>query len=89
MEQVRRNWFIPIKFTSKQGQVVVVCSIGKDGRITGVSIKEPSAVADFNASALRAITDSNPTLPLPPEYRGESAPVTVTFYFNQSPPRTK
>ena len=82
--QVRRNWWIPMAATTamtQQGQVVVTFTVRKDGRLIDVSVKEPSPVEAFNLSARKALLDSNPTLPLPPDYPSESAFFTVTFYY--------
>ena len=47
----------------------------------------PRTIDAFNDSANAAITLSNPTQPLPPEYPTEKAFFTVTFYYNEVPPR--
>ena len=85
--QIRRNWFIPYAAMTMKGHVVVTFYVHRDGRITEVSVSKPSAVAAFTNSAQGAIVSSNPTNPLPPEYPDPSAFFTVTFYFNETPPR--
>jgi TonB family C-terminal domain len=85
--QIRRNWFVPESALREKGQVVVTFRVDKTGRITDVAVRTPSSVAAFNNSAFGAVLASNPTVPLPPEYPDESAFFTVTFYFNESPPK--
>jgi TonB family protein len=83
--QVRRNWFIPMAAMSMHGHVVVTFFVHKDGRITDVSVAQPSSIDAFTLSARNAIFTSNPTVPLPPEYPDEKAFFTVTFFFNENP----
>jgi hypothetical protein len=47
----------------------------------------PSAVDAFNHAAFGALSGSNPTQPLPPEYPDSKAFFTVTFFYNETPPR--
>jgi TonB family protein len=84
--QVKRNWFVPQAAFSFRGHVVLQFNIWRDGRITDVSIVQPSSIESFNTAAYNAILSSNPVAPLPPEYPAEKAFFTVTFYYNEQPP---
>lgn len=83
--QVRRNWFIPYSAMTMRGRVVLQFNVHKDGRITDLVVFKPSDIASFNSSSFNALTGSNPTEPLPPEYPDDKAFFTVTFYYNESP----
>jgi TonB family protein len=85
--QVRHNWFIPQAAMTFHGHVVLTFNIHKDGSITDVSVLQPSDIDGFNKAAIGAITGSNPTEPLPPEYPSDKAFFTVTFYYNEDPDR--
>jgi TonB family protein len=85
--QVKRNWFIPDAAMSMKGHVVLTFNVHKDGSITDLTVAGPSAVDTFNNAAFGALTGANPTQPLPPEYSAEKAFFTVTFYYNEVPPR--
>jgi len=85
--QVRHNWFIPQAAMTFHGHVVLTFNIHKDGSITDVSVLQPSEIDGFNKAAVGAITGSNPTEPLPPEYPSDKAFFTVTFYYNEDPDR--
>jgi TonB family protein len=85
--QVKRSWLIPSQATSIKGHVVLTFNVHKDGTITDLEVRSPSAVDAFDAAATGAISTSNPTAPLPPEYPAEKAFFTVTFYYNEVPPR--
>jgi TonB family protein len=85
--QVKRNWFIPYAAMSMKGHVVITFNIHKDGAITDLSVVGPSGVDAFNNAAFGALSASNPTQPLPPEYPSDKAFFTVTFYYNETPPR--
>jgi TonB family protein len=84
---VRRSWLIPASAMTKKGRVGLRFVVHKDGRITDATVHEPSDVAEFNQSALSAITAANPTEPLPTEYPSEQMVACVTFYFNVDPRR--
>jgi TonB family protein len=85
--QVRRNWFIPQAAMTFHGHCVLTFNIHKDGSITDVTVLQPSDIDGFNHAAVGAITGSNPTEPLPPEYPSDKAFFTVTFYYNEDPDR--
>jgi TonB family protein len=85
--QIRRNWVIPYAAMSLRGHVVVTFNVHKDGRITDVAVAAPSGVDGFNNSSFNAIAASNPTQPLPPEYPADKAFFTITFFYNETPPR--
>jgi len=84
--QVKRNWFIPYAAMSNKGHVVVTFNVHKDGAITDLAVVGPSGVEPFNNAAYGALSASNPTVPLPPEYPADKAFFTVTFFYNESPP---
>ena len=46
----------------------------------------PCPIEAFNNAAFGALSASNPTTPLPPEYPADKAFFTVTFFYNESPP---
>jgi TonB family protein len=85
--QVKRNWFIPYAAMSMKGHVVIQFNVHKDGTITDLTVVGPSAVDAFNNAAFGALSGSNPTQPLPPEYPDSKAFFTVTFFYNEAPPR--
>jgi TonB family protein len=85
--QVRRNWFIPNAAMSFKGRVVIQFNVFRNGHITDVRIVQPSSIEAFNRASYTAITTSNPTEPLPPDYPAPAiSPMTVTFYYNEIPP---
>ena len=84
--QVKRNWFIPYAAMSQKGHVVITFNVHKDGSITDLAVVGPSPIDPFNNAAYGALSSSNPTVPLPPEYPSEKAFFTVTFFYNESPP---
>jgi TonB family protein len=84
--QVKRNWFIPSAAMMMKGHVVITFNVHKDGSITDIEVKGPSAVQAFDQAAANALVGSNPTQPLPPEYPAEKAFFTVTFLYNETPP---
>ena len=87
LAQVRRNWLIPPAITSLRGNVSVSFNVHKNGAITDVAVVRTTGVDAFSTSSFNAIAASNPTVPLPPEYPEEKAPITITFYYNETPPQ--
>ena len=85
--QVKRNWFIPYAAMSMKGHVAIQFNVHKDGSITDLQVVGASPVDAFNNAALGALSGSNPTQPLPPEYPDSKAFFTVTFFYNETPPR--
>jgi TonB family protein len=83
--QVKRNWFIPYAAMSMKGHVVITFNVHKDGTITDLSVVGPCPIESFNTAAFGALSASNPTQPLPPEYPSDKAFFTVTFFYNESP----
>jgi TonB family protein len=84
--QIKRNWLIPEAAMVMRGHVVVTFNVHKDGRITDVTIKQPSGIDAFDRAAANSLQWSNPTTALPPEYPSPTAFFTVTFYYNEQPP---
>ena len=84
--QVKRNWFVPYSSMSMKGHVVITFNVHKDGTITDLTIVGPCPIDAFNNAAFGALSGSNPTTPLPPEYPADKAFFTVTFFYNESPP---
>ena len=84
--QVKRNWFIPNAAMFNKGHVVVTFNVHKDGRLTDITVIGPCPIEPFNTAAFGALSASNPTVPLPPEYPDERAFFTVTFFYNETPP---
>jgi TonB family protein len=84
--QVKRNWFVPYSSMSMRGHVVITFNVHKDGTITDLNIIGPCPIDAFNNAAFGALSGSNPTTPLPPEYPADKAFFTVTFFYNESPP---
>jgi TonB family protein len=83
--QVKRNWFIPYNAMSMKGHVVITFNVHKDGAITDLAVIGPCPIDSFNSAAFGALSASNPTQPLPPEYPSDKAFFTVTFFYNESP----
>ena len=74
---------------SFKGHVAVSFNVHKDGTITDVVVVGPSQVEVLNTSSLNAIAASNPVEPLPAEYPDEKVLITITFYYNETPPPAK
>jgi outer membrane biosynthesis protein TonB len=87
--QVKRNWYsvMPQAAAMYKGHVVVTFNVHKDGGISDLVVIGPCPIDSFNTAAFGALKASNPTEPLPPEYPSDKAFFTVTFFYNEVPPR--
>jgi TonB family protein len=85
VQQVKRNWLIPMAVMSMSGHVVITFNVHKNGALTDLTIAGPCPVEAFNHAAYGALVASNPTAPLPPEYPSDTAFFTVTFFYNEDP----
>jgi TonB family protein len=85
--QVKRNWYsiMPYAAMTEKGHVVITFNVHKTGALTDLSVLGPCPIDAFNNAAFGALTASNPTQPLPPEYPDERAFFTVTFFYNEQP----
>jgi TonB family protein len=83
--QVKRNWFVPYAAMNMSGHVVITFNVHKNGAITDLNVVGPCPVDSFNTAAFGALSGSNPTQPLPPEYPADKAFFTVTFFYNETP----
>jgi len=83
--QVKRNWFVPYAAMNMRGHVVITFNVHKSGAITDLAVVGPCPIDSFNTAAYGALSASNPTQPLPPEYPSDKAFFTVTFFYNESP----
>jgi outer membrane biosynthesis protein TonB len=86
LAQVRRNWFIPYAAMSLRGHVSVSFNVHKNGAISDIAVVATTGVDAFTNSSFNAIAASNPTVPLPPDYPADKAFITITFYYNETPP---
>jgi hypothetical protein len=84
--QVRSNWLIPYAAMSSKGHVVITFNVHRNGAITDLMVVGPSAIVPFNNAAFGALSASNPTQQLPPEYPADKAFFTLTFFYNETPP---
>ena len=84
--QLEQNWLIPKAQMTEHGHTVITFNVHRDGTISGLAVRAPSAVQGFNHAAMNALRWSNPTYPLPEEYPSDRAFFTVTFFYNEMPP---
>ena len=82
---VKRNWFVP-QAMFQSGRVVIQFFVLRNGTITELKIVSPSPFPAYNNAAFNALKNSNPVLPLPPEYPDDRAFFTVTFYYDVRAP---
>jgi TonB family protein len=89
LRKIRRNWRIPeIARLGVAGVVRIRFHIERDGTVTGLVITNESGKPPMDFAARDAIAHSSPFDPLPTDLTGvDREGVTITFYYNASPPR--
>ena len=87
MAHLKRNWQAPHAASSLKGHVAIAFRVHKDGRITDVVLERASGITSFDEASARTVAACNPTLPLPSAYVREYARFTVTFNYNELPPK--
>jgi len=88
--QLRRNWYAILPYEAMlgtKGHVAITFNVHKTGALTDVSVVGPCPIDAFNNAAYGALMATNPTSPIPTAYPDEKAFFTVTFFYNETPPR--
>jgi len=76
-----RGW-PPAAWAGIKGVVTVHFTIQRDGRITGITVLDPSGTPAFDTCATVALEASSPLPPLPENFPEESEGITARFLYN-------
>jgi TonB family protein len=81
---ISNNWLKSLVDASvqKAPRVYLSFTIGRDGTVSDVEVKQSSGNPSLDRSAKRAVLASNPLPALPADYRGGN--ISVSFYFEYS-----
>ena len=88
--QLKRNWYAILPYEAMlgtKGHVAITFNVHKTGALTDVTVVGPCPIDAFNNAAFGALMATNPTQPIPAAYPDERAFFTVTFFYNEIPPR--
>jgi protein TonB len=79
--RISQNWLQSLvdQRVRSAPRVYLSFDIDRTGKISNMTLMQPSGIPTLDRSAQRAILASNPLPPLPPDYRGSS--INVSFYF--------
>jgi len=82
---VRRNWhiLIPESAELKKGKVAIEFAIAKNGQVSDMRMVASSGDRSLDTPAWGSITNSNPFLPLPAEFKGEY--LALRFHYSYNP----
>ena len=70
----------------RPGTSVRIIDIARTGALNELTVIGPSEVDSFNNAAFNALAMSNPADQLPADYPSDRLFITVTFYYNETPP---
>ncbi len=87
LREVKRNWYrlIPESASYKKGEVSIVFTILKDGRVTGMTYVNSSGDVALDRAAYAGISASDPFPPLPTEFTGPNLTLRFGFFYNLNP----
>ena len=86
--QVKRNWLDSLfRDVDAEGTSSSRSTCTRTARITDLVGRRPVPDRRVQQRGVRRAVGSNPTQPLPPEYPADKAFFTVTFFYNEIPPR--
>jgi TonB family protein len=80
VEKIRSNWNAR---AGSAGEVMVVFTIDRDGRIGGVAQETSSGNAVLDLNAMRALVATRQLLPLPPAFPNPSLTVHLNFQYTR------
>jgi protein TonB len=81
IRRISQNWLKGLvdSHITRAPKVFISFVVGRDGKISNVSVQQSSGIPSLDNSAMRAVYASNPLQPLPRDYSGST--VNVSFYF--------
>jgi TonB family protein len=87
LREVKRNWYrlIPESAAYKKGEVSIVFTILKDGRVAGMTYINSSGDVALDRAAYAGISASDPFPPLPTEFTGPNLTLRFGFFYNLNP----
>jgi TonB family protein len=86
LPQITRNWKSQTAAIQDKGHVELGLEVHRDGTIIEFRVKKRSTSPSIDQAALKALTLSSPTPPLPPEFPKETCPFQITLYCNEVAP---
>jgi TonB family protein len=79
-KRIKMNWDPPKG--SKSKRVVLIFKIAKDGKLLSCSVFKSSGLPGADKAAINAVQATAPFGPLPPEFKGSSIDIRLTFDYN-------
>lgn len=84
VEKIQRNWTIPTSQENNEKNIVeITVSIGKNGNLLNLSIRNSSAHPPLDQAALTAVRMSAPFPELPDNFPNDSVEVHFLFRYNE------
>ena len=87
LASVRRNWQAVIPESvrlGRRGRVVIQFAIDREGGVPRLVIATPSGAEPLDRAAVAGVSASNPFPPLPPEFKGGTIRLQLTFSYNMT-----
>lgn len=85
---IRNRWLDRIPLAAREGIRGWVCwhfVIGRDGTVSGLTLRRASGVPPFDRAASDALNAASPLPALPPDFPNPEEGVTFCFYYNLYP----
>lgn len=85
VSKIRVHWkqnMPPLLYTGMKGIVSIRFKIHRSGAISDITVISSSGIPPYDFAAQKAIEQSSPLNPLPPDFTPDSERVICTFYYN-------
>jgi len=82
-DKISRNWRNPYRGEAETVLATVYFKVLREGRIVGARVENSSGISSFDRAALRAVINSSPLPPLPPEYAESQLTVHLDFEYRR------
>jgi protein TonB len=83
-DKISRNWRNPYIGDAETVMATIYFKIIQDGTITDERVEKSSGTSSFDRAALRAVVNSSPLPPLPPDFGGSQLTVHLDFEYRRN-----
>ncbi len=82
-DKIQNVWIYPqeAQETGEQGRLLILFSIGKNGKVLKISLLRSSGFGDLDDAAMEAIRDASPFPPLPKRFHLDILNIYATFEY--------
>ena len=83
INKIRRNWRNPYQGEADSVLCTIYFRIQRSGQVGDARVEKSSGEASFDRAALRAVINSNPLTPLPPDFTESRLTIHLDFVYRR------